>query len=84
VVAESGRLSYVRVFSGTLTDGEHVRNLRDGKEEKGGHLFTIQGHAREKLEKAIAGDIVAIPKMEHLHQGDTIAALSWDKGTYAG
>ena len=49
VIAESGRLSYVRVFSGALEDGQHFKNLRDGKEEKGGHLFTIQGHSRDKL-----------------------------------
>jgi len=82
VVAEAGRLSYVRVFSGELTDGQHFRNLRDGKEEKGGHLFTIQGHDREKLEKAVAGDIIAIPKMEHLHRGDTVADLHHDSGSF--
>ena len=82
VIAEAGRMSYVRVFSGELTDGQHFKNLRDGKEEKGGHLFTIQSHNREKLEKAIAGDIVAIPKMEHLHRGDTIADPKFDGGAY--
>jgi elongation factor G len=83
VIAESGRLSYLRVFSGELADGQHFKNLRDGKEEKGGHLFTIQGHAREKLEKAVAGDIIAIPKMEHLHRGDTVADPHFEHGSYA-
>lgn len=82
VIAEAGRLSYVRVYSGSLGDSEHFKNLRDGKAEKGGHLFTIQGHGREKLEKAIAGDIIAIPKMENLHTGDTIAAMGWDQGSF--
>ncbi len=82
VIAEAGRLSYVRIFSGELSDGQHFKNLRDGKEEKGGHLFTIQGHNREKLEKAVAGDIIAIPKMEHLHRGDTLADLQHDNGTF--
>jgi elongation factor G len=80
VIAEAGRLSFVRVYSGELVDGVHFKNLRDGKDEKGGHIFSIQGHNREKHEKAIAGDIVAIPKMEHLHRGDTIADPHFDGG----
>jgi elongation factor G len=84
VIAEAGRLSYLRVLSGALADGQPFVNLRDGKSEKGGHIFTIQSHNREKLDKAIAGDIVAIPKMENLHRGDTIAASGWDHGAYEG
>lgn len=82
VIAEAGRVSYVRVFSGELEDGQHFRNLRDGKEEKGGHLFSLQSHQREKVDRAIAGDIVAIPKMEHLHRGDTIADSRFESGTF--
>ncbi|HZV01679.1 MAG TPA: elongation factor G [Planctomycetota bacterium] len=73
VIGEAGRVSFVRVMSGELADGHVFKNLRDGKMEKGGHIFTVQGQAREKLEKAVAGDIIAIPKMEHIHRGDTIA-----------
>ncbi len=83
VIAEAGRLSFVRVLSGELADGHGFLNVRDGKTEKGGHIFTLQGHDRGKLEKAIAGDLVAIPKMEHLHRGDTIADPHFDSGSYA-
>jgi elongation factor G len=84
VIAEAGRQSFVRVFSGQLKDGTPFVNHRDGKTEKGGHIFSIQGHAREKVDTAIAGDIVAIPKLDHLHRGDTISAPEFHDGNYEG
>ncbi len=83
VIAEAGRFSYLRVYSGVFEAAHAFENLRDGKHEKGAHLFRTQGSHRDKCDKAVAGEIVAIPKLESLERGDTIAAHGFDKGTYA-
>src|SRR5262249_3338577 len=63
-------------------DGQGFENLREGKHEKGAHLFRVQGKDRDKSAVGAAGMIIALPKIETLHRGDTIAAQGFDKGTY--
>jgi len=66
------KLSFVRIYSGTLKrdDQVHISNAR--KPIKMGPLIRVQGSETETLDEGIAGDIVAIAKMEELHTGTVL------------
>ena len=70
----AGKLSYIRIFSGTLSEGDRVYNVTQEKDEKMGKMFTLVGKKQIPQTKAIAGDIVVIPKMVNAKTGDTFAA----------
>ena len=70
----SGKLSYLRIFSGELKEGDRLYNITEGKEEKLGKMYTLVGKKQIPLTKAVAGDIVVIPKLDHAKTGDTFAA----------
>jgi elongation factor G len=69
-----GKLSFLRIYSGTLTPETSIVNCRTGKTAKPGHLYRQQGKAQEEVREAIAGDIVAIAKFDDLHISDTVAS----------
>ncbi|HTK76789.1 MAG TPA: elongation factor G, partial [Gemmataceae bacterium] len=69
-----GNLSFVRVYSGKLAAQQKVVNLRSGKAVTLGGLQVVQGKQLEPVPEAVAGDIVALAKVEDLHIGDTLAA----------
>ncbi|MBI3469415.1 MAG: elongation factor G, partial [Planctomycetes bacterium] len=71
-----GKLSYLRVHSGKLVGDTTVLNVRTGKPSKFGHLFRVQGKQQEQVSEAIAGDIVAVTKVEDLAWGDTVGSGS--------
>src|SRR5262249_43117231 len=71
-----GKLSYLRVYSGKLVADQPMLNLRTGKPSKLGHLFRVQGKQQEQVPEAIAGDIVAVAKVEDLAWGDTVGSGS--------
>lgn len=66
------KLSYVRIFSGTLTKDQsvHVSGVR--KDVKLNPLLRVQGEQTEQIESASAGDIIAIAKMDDLHVGSSL------------
>jgi elongation factor G len=68
-----GNLSFVRVLSGKLVAQQNVVNLTGGKSTHLGGLLRVQGKGNEAVNEAYAGEIVALPKVEGLHIGDTIA-----------
>ncbi|QDT38153.1 elongation factor G [Stratiformator vulcanicus] len=68
----AGKLSYVRIFSGRLTKDATVTDFASGRTVKLHGLLDLQGGQQEGAEEAFAGDIVAVPKVEELHVGDTI------------
>jgi elongation factor G len=69
-----GNLAFFRVYSGKI-DGEHpLVNMRTGKSSRTGGLLLMQGKTQKTIPEAIAGDIVAVAKVEDLHLGDTVAA----------
>jgi elongation factor G len=70
----SGRLSYVKVFMGKLTPDLEVVNVRDGRKEKLGKLYTLQGKKLEEVSELAAGDIGIISKAVDLKTNDTISA----------
>ena len=67
-----GRLTYVRVLSGTLQADSAFFNASRQVKEKGGHLFFSIGKKHQQTDHADAGDIVAIAKLKDTQTGDTI------------
>jgi elongation factor G len=71
--ANIGRLSYVRVYSGTLSADSHVWNVQKSKDERIGQVFTIRGKAQEPTQRLVTGDIGVIPKLSESVTGDTLS-----------
>lgn len=70
-----GQLAYVRVFGGTLKTDSEVFNASTGEKEKIGSLLAVNGKKQTSVEKATAGDIVAIPKLKNTHVGHTLCCV---------
>lgn len=68
-----GRLSYVRLYSGTLEADTGLYNATRQVKERGGHLFSIFGKKYQPIPRATAGDIVAIGKLKDSLTGDTLS-----------
>ena len=68
-----GRLTYVRLYSGTLTSGSYIYNVSKRKRERVGRLLLMHANKREEIEKAEAGEIVAIVGLKDTFTGDTLA-----------
>jgi elongation factor G len=73
------KLSYIRVFSGSLKKDETVPVAGSRKGIKLGPLLEVQGGETKPVDSASAGDIVAIAKMEDLHTGTTLGSLELPK-----
>ncbi len=67
-----GKLSYIRVFSGTLESDTTIVNQRTRKAARLAQLLRIQGKQQIAVEKAIAGELVAVAKVEDIGWGDTL------------
>ena len=67
-----GRLTFIRIYSGTLKAGEQIFNVTNDKKERAGKILRMSANKREELEAAFAGDIVAIPSMRFTRTGDTL------------
>ncbi|GMV49283.1 MAG: elongation factor G [Nitrospirales bacterium] len=67
-----GRLSYIRLYSGTLQADSGFYNSTRQVKERGGHLFSILGKKYTVIPAAIAGDIVAVGKLKDSLTGDTL------------
>src|SRR5207249_6671989 len=65
-----GRLNYLRVYSGALAPDAGFLNATRNVREKGGRLFHGVGKKYTPIEKAVAGDIVAIAKLKDTQTGD--------------
>lgn len=68
-----GRVSYFRVYSGSLKGDQPIYNASKKIEERAGHAFTMRGKAQEQLDTIVAGDIGALAKLTETVTGDTIA-----------
>jgi len=70
------KMSFIRVFSGTLKKDSSVTVPRIGKAVKIGQLLSVNGAEQEAVDQAVAGQIVVLVKMEDLKVSDTLAAAS--------
>src|SRR5919201_1696942 len=68
-----GRLSYVRVYSGTLSADNHVWNVHKSKDERIGQIFHVRGKTQEPTQRLVTGDIGVIPKLAESVTGDTLS-----------
>lgn len=67
-----GRLSYCRVWSGTVQADSMVFNSSQQSREKLGHFYNVLGKRHTPVESAVAGDIIAIGKLKDTQTGDTL------------
>ena len=67
-----GKLSYIRVNSGTLTTDEPIYNVTVGQEERVSTFKIMQGKDSEDVKEVTTGMIVAIPKLQSTRAGDTV------------
>jgi elongation factor G len=67
-----GRLTFIRVYSGTLTQGAMVYNPIADKKERVAKILRMQANRREELEVAYSGEIVAVPGLKFARTGDTL------------
>ncbi|HVL33333.1 MAG TPA: elongation factor G [Actinomycetota bacterium] len=68
-----GKLTYFRVYSGTLRAGSHVQNTTKDRKERIGRILQMHANHREDKDAAFAGDIVAAIGLKHTTTGDTLA-----------
>lgn len=67
-----GRLTYFRVFSGTLKPDSTIFNVTKNTDERIGNLFTMRGKNQENVSEVTAGDIGAVAKLSETITGHTI------------
>ncbi|AHE99061.1 elongation factor G [Thioalkalivibrio paradoxus] len=70
----SGRLTYVRVYSGQLRTGMTAYNTRNARRERVGRLVRMYADQREDIEEIAAGDIAAMLGSKGTRTGDTLCA----------
>jgi elongation factor G len=71
-----GRLSFIRVYSGTLKSGSYVVNGTNGEKERVGRILRMHANHREDIEEISSGDIAAIVGLKNTTTGNTLCAES--------
>ena len=69
-----GKLTYFRVYSGSLASGSRILNANSGKTERIGRLLMMHANDREELEQVYSGDIAAGVGIKQVSTGDTLCA----------
>ncbi len=67
-----GKLTYMRVYSGTLKAGSYVMNTTKGKRERIGRLLQLHANSREQRDEVYAGELVAAIGLSDTGTGDTL------------
>jgi len=67
-----GHLSYIRIYSGQLRNGDTVLNVARGRTERIGRLVRMHANKREEIQEAYAGDICAAVGLKTVTTGDTL------------
>ncbi|WP_407674927.1 elongation factor G [Nonomuraea fuscirosea] len=68
-----GKLTYIRIYSGTLETGSQVTNSVKGKKERIGKIYQMHANKREERPTAVAGQIVAVMGLKDTTTGDTLS-----------
>ncbi|WP_067495855.1 elongation factor G [Actinoplanes sp. TFC3] len=68
-----GKLTYVRVYSGTLESGSQVVNSTKDRKERIGKIYQMHANKREERATAQAGDIIAVQGLKQTTTGDTLS-----------
>lgn len=72
----TGRLTYVRLYSGTIEKGETVWDTGARRTERIGRILRVQADRHAELDRAVAGDIVAVVGLKSARAGATLCAPS--------
>jgi elongation factor G len=67
-----GSLTFARVYSGVLNNGDTVMNTVKGKKERVGRMLQMHSNSREDVKEARAGDIIALAGLKNTTTGDTL------------
>ncbi|MBM6616134.1 elongation factor G [Bacillus suaedaesalsae] len=67
-----GKLTFFRVYSGTLSSGSYVQNSTKGKRERIGRILQMHANSREEISMVYAGDIAAAVGLKDTTTGDTL------------
>ncbi|HEX2196283.1 MAG TPA: elongation factor G, partial [Actinomycetota bacterium] len=67
-----GRLTYLRIYSGSMKSGDHILNSTRDRKERIGRILQMHANHREDKEAVFAGDIVAVVGLKHTLTGDTL------------
>ncbi len=67
-----GKLTFFRVYSGTLQSGSYVINSTKGKRERVGRILQMHANSREEISEVFAGDIAAAVGLKDTTTGDTL------------
>ena len=67
-----GRLTFFRVYSGTLQAGSYVQNSSKGKRERVGRILQMHANSRSEIPEVFAGDIAAAVGLKNTTTGDTL------------
>jgi elongation factor G len=69
-----GRLTFMRVYSGTLRAGSYIMNTTKGQRERVGRLLQMHANSREQRDEVYAGELVAAIGLSKTGTGDTLVA----------
>ncbi|MFH0874242.1 MAG: elongation factor G [Candidatus Komeilibacteria bacterium] len=67
-----GRITFIRVYSGTLQSGSYVLNASNGEKERIGRLLRMHANSREEIKEISAGDIAAVVGLKATVTGNTL------------
>jgi elongation factor G len=68
-----GKLTYIRVYSGQMKQGDRLLNTTTGKTERVGRILQMHANHREEREEIAAGEIAAVVGLKQTTTGDTLA-----------
>jgi elongation factor G len=71
-----GKLTFVRIYSGSLKVGQSVQNTSTDKKEKILKIMKIYANKRDEISEAFAGDIITIPGLKFTKTGDTLCDIN--------
>ena len=73
IVMEEGRkLTYLRIYSGYINAGDELYNIEKQKKEKVARLLRMHANKRERIDKAAAGELIAVLGLKETTTGDTL------------
>jgi elongation factor G len=67
-----GRLTFARIYSGTLKTGSYIYNSVSGKKERIGRVLRMHANHREDIDEAYTGDIIAVVGLKNTRTGETL------------
>ena len=67
-----GKLTFMRVYSGSMEAGSYIYNSISDKKERVGRILQMHANSRQDLERSTAGDIIAVVGLKHTKTGDTL------------